>query len=39
MGPLARVPLASAIAGAHGGSAHALNGRLGADVWIELPIE
>jgi two-component system OmpR family sensor kinase len=31
--------IADAIARAHGGSAHALNGSLGADVWIALPVE
>ena len=29
--------IAAAIAGAHGGSAHAQNGEGGADVWIALP--
>ena len=29
--------IAAAIAGAHGGTAHALNRSLGADVWIALP--
>jgi signal transduction histidine kinase len=31
--------IASAVATAHRGSAKARNGPLGADVWIELPIE
>src|SRR4051794_36874877 len=29
--------IAAAIAGAHGGSAHAINRETGADVWIQLP--
>jgi signal transduction histidine kinase len=30
--------IAAAIAGAHGGTAHAANGETGADVWISLPL-
>jgi two-component system, OmpR family, sensor kinase len=30
--------IASAVAQAHGGSAHARNGEPGADVWIALPV-
>src|SRR3954470_22083573 len=30
--------IAAAIAGAHGGTAHAANGEKGADVWIRLPL-
>jgi signal transduction histidine kinase len=30
--------IAAAIAGAHGGTAHAANGETGADVWIVLPL-
>jgi signal transduction histidine kinase len=29
--------IAAAVAGAHGGSAHAANGQTGADVWISVP--
>ena len=29
--------IAAAVAGAHGGSAHAANGQNGADVWISVP--
>jgi len=29
--------IAAAVAGAHGGSAHAANGQKGADVWISVP--
>ena len=31
--------IAAAVATAHGGSAQARNGSLGADVWITLPVE